>query len=97
MVGEWNVIEDGAVVVAIKCTPSSIPVLHADHPGGSAFDSFCEPIRVGKTNPIERHQHECRVINVGIEVVAELKRPAARSRIVILNLAVPGPGNLFVQ
>src|SRR4030095_927271 len=97
MVSEWNVIEDGAVIVAVECPPSSIAILHTDHPRGSPLNGFRDPILIGKSNPFERHQHECRVIDVGIEVIAELERPTPGSRVSILDLPVAGPCNLFVQ
>src|SRR5262245_7683426 len=97
MVSEWNLVKDGAVVVTVERTPTSIPVLHADHPSSSTPDGFCKSILIGNANPFERHQNECGVINIRVEIVAELKRPSTRSRISILDLPVTGRGDLSVQ
>src|SRR5207237_4396623 len=94
---EWDVIEERAIVVAIECSPSTVPILHADHPVHTELDGFGKPglIRIGGV--LEGHQHEGGVVHIGIKIISELERPTARRRIAVFDLPVAAAENLVLE
>src|SRR2546425_10922704 len=76
VVGEGDVVEVQLVVVRVERGPATVSALHAEEPA--------EPALLGRSHPfeaahlLERHQHHRAVVEVGIEVVGVLERPAAR-------------------
>ena len=94
VVSEGNVIQKLQIVFVIKRAPSAVGVLHADEPCQPAAHGIAQAIRVRIVDAAQGHQNEGGVVNVGVKIIAELKCPAARLRILILNLPVAGSQDL---
>src|SRR5215475_11538947 len=86
VIGEWNVAEKLAIIIAIKSAPSTITVLHAEQPLNAAANSTFHTLFVRELDPLQGHQDERRVVHVGIIVIAEFKRPAARFGVFVFYL-----------
>src|SRR5207249_6358447 len=46
---------------------------------------------------LQRHQHECSVIQIGIKIITKFKSPAPRRSAGVLDLPIAGVKNLFVE
>src|SRR5262249_44757481 len=86
-----------AVVITIKSGPSTITVLHAEQPLNAAANSTFHTLFVRELDSLQGHQDERRVVHVGIIVIAEFKRPAARFGVFVFYLPIPRTKNLFRQ
>src|SRR5262249_16414303 len=97
VIGEWNVVKEGPVVVAIKCAPASVHILHGDHPTDAEPHGMVqsELVRIG--HALESHQHECGIVDVGVKIVSKFESPSTRLRIAILDLPVASIDDLLVQ
>src|SRR2546426_535337 len=97
VVGERDVVEVEALVVRIERRPASVLPLHAEEPAEAAL--LREPRRIGvePVDLLERHEHHRGVIEVRIEVVVVLERPAARPDVRPFHLPVTRDENLAVD
>src|SRR5882762_8788118 len=77
VVGERNVAEQTAVIVAIESAPAAMPILHAQKPLDAAANGTFHANGIGVLYALEGHQDEGGVIDVGIKIVAEFERPSA--------------------
>ena len=73
MIGERNVLINFSVLRAIKCRPTSIIILHGQHPLHTAHGRRF--IRWA-TNALQRHGHHRGVIHIWIPRVGILKKPS---------------------
>src|SRR6266849_9462895 len=95
VVGERNVAEEAAVIVAIKRAPAAIAILHAEKPLDAAANGAFHAGRIGIFYALERHQDEGGVVDVGIKIIAEFERPAAGLGVFVLDLPVAGTEDLL--
>ena len=78
MIGEGDRVQEVGGVVLVECAPAAICTLHALDPAGGAGDVL---VITGAIDPVQQHAHHRGVVDIGIEVVAVLERPAARREI----------------
>ena len=97
VVGKGNVAKKAAIVVAVKRAPAAIAILHAQEPLNPAPNRAFHALRIGMLHALERHQHERGVVHVGIKIVAEFERPAARLSVFVSDLPVARPKHLLRQ
>src|SRR6267142_2035661 len=95
VVGERNVAEETAVIVAIKRAPAAIAILHAEKPLDAAANGAFHAGRIGIFYALERHENEGGVVDVGIKIVAEFERPAAGLGVFVFDLPVAGAEDLL--
>ena len=95
VVGEGNVAEEAAVVVAIEGAPAAIAILHAEKPLDAAANGAFHAGQIGIFYALERHEDEGGVVDVGIKIVAEFERPAAGLGVFVFDLPVAGAEDLL--
>src|SRR5882672_792306 len=95
VVGEGNVAEEAAVIVAIKRAPAAIAILHAQKPLDASANGAFHASRIGIFYALEGHQDEGGVVDVGIKIVAEFECPAAGLGVFVLDLPVAGTEDLL--
>src|SRR6266446_3524489 len=88
VVGERNVAEETAVIVAIERAPAAIAILHAQKPLDATANGAFHASRIGILHALERHQDEGGVVDVGIKIVAEFESPAAGLGVFVFDLPV---------
>src|SRR4030095_14428480 len=88
VIGKRNAAKDLAIVIAIKRAPATVAVLHTEKPLDAAANRAFDALLVRKFHALQRHQHERSVVYIGIIIVAEFKRPAARFGILVFYLPV---------
>src|SRR5207245_8746467 len=77
VVGEGNVAEEAAVVVAIEGAPAAIAILHAEKPLDAAPNGAFHAAQIGIFYALGRQEVDGGLVDVGIKIVAEFERPAA--------------------
>ncbi len=97
VVGKGNVVEELKIVLVVEGSPAAVCILHTDEPGKSTANRSAQAIWIGVFDAAQRHQDECRVIHVGVEVIAKLERPAARFGLAILHLPIAGSEDLIID
>ena len=97
MIGERDIVEDEPVIVGIEGAPTPIRSLHAEKPGEAPVDRAPPALGLDSLDPVESHQDHGRVVEVGIEVIVVLKRPAARGHVRALDLPVARHRDLLVD
>src|SRR6185437_9152697 len=97
MISKRNLRQQHMIVVAIKCAPAAVVVLHAEQPSKPPSRRLRVTLRFRMRHVLQSHQHKCRVIHVRIEIVPKFKRPSSRCRILILHLPVAGSKNLMIE
>src|SRR5207247_2520215 len=88
VVGERNVVEVEAVVVGIERRPAPVLALHAEEPAEPALLRQSHGVPVEPADLLERHQDHRGVVEVRVEVVVVLERPAAGPDVGPLHLPV---------
>jgi hypothetical protein len=88
VVGEGDVVKNEAVVVGIERAPAAVAALHAHEPRHATTQRALFPRGVEPLHARQRHHHHGRVVEVGIEIVVVLERPAARRHLRTLDLPV---------
>ena len=76
--------------------PPSRP-LHAEKPGEPPVDRAPPALGLESLDPVQGHQDHGRVVEVGIEVIVVLKRPATRGHVRALGLPVARHRDLLVD
>ena len=66
------------VVVGVERAPAAVAALHAERPVRAGGERAALRRDVGHGDALQHHQDHGRVVDVGIPVVGELERPAAR-------------------
>ena len=97
MIGERNLCQGRAVVVAIERAPSAVVVLHPDQPVQAGGNRPLHPCMIRIRDALERHQDERGVIDVGVEIVSEFESPAAWPEIRRGHLPITAADNLPLQ
>src|SRR5450432_2282439 len=95
VIGERNVAQESAVVVAIESAPAAIAILHAEEPLQAAANCGFHARGIGEFHALEGHEDESGVVDVGIKIVAEFKGPAAGFGVFVFYLPVAGTENLL--
>src|SRR5450432_1188988 len=95
VIGERNVAQKSAVVVAVESAPAAVAILHAEEPLKAAANGGFHARGVGKFHTLEGHEDERSVVDVGIKIVAEFEGPAAGLGVFIFYLPVAGAENLL--
>src|SRR5439155_23167322 len=72
-VAERDPVEPHRLVVDVEGPPTAVPRLHPSGPGEPSAHSL-----LAEAELAERQGDDGRVVDVGIEIVLELERPAAR-------------------
>ena len=73
VIGERNVLINFSILRTIKCRPTSIIILHGQHPLHAAHS---RRFIGGSTNALQRHGHHRGVIHIWIPRVGILKKPS---------------------
>src|SRR2546429_132242 len=97
VVGEGNVVEVEPLVVGIEGRPAAVLALHAEKPAEPALLRQPRGVGVEPADLLERHQHHPGVVEVRVEVVAVLERPAARLQGWSLHLPITRNEDLTVD
>src|SRR6266849_3360683 len=94
VVGERDVIQIEAVVVGVERTPASVGALHPEEPAEPALLGRSRKVGVEPLHLLEGHHDHRRIVEVGVEVVVVLERPAAGLHVRTLHLPVAGDEDL---
>jgi len=97
VVGEGDVVEIEAIVVGVEGSPTPVRALHAEEPAEPALLGRPCGVAVQPLDLLERHHDHRGVVEVRIEVVAVLERPAARLHVRPLHLPVAGDEDLPID
>ena len=82
MVREWNVVQIVVAVVSVESAPGAVAALQAVDPLPPAADCVFEFLLTARAcRPIHRHNHDGRIVEIGIVRIGILKGPAARTHI----------------
>jgi len=93
VVGEGNVAEEAAVIVAIERAPAAIAILHAQKPLDAAANGAFHAGRIGIFYALEGHQDEGGVVDVGIKSLrnSNAQPPGSASLFLICQSPDRGP------
>ena len=76
MIGEGNFVKIGVIVISIKLSKAAVFRLHAANPFSCALDRIVKTSIAALMHPIS---NRCRVVEIGIVRIYELKGPSAAS------------------
>ena len=96
-VTERQLVGQFAGVVGVEGAPAAVLGLHADNPGPGTPQRAARPVRVGVGHPAQRQPHLRGVVDVRVQVVGELERPAAGREIRPAHRPVAGHRDLLAQ
>ena len=88
VVGEGDVVQVEAVVVGVERGPAPVSVLHAEEPAEPPLLGRPRRVAAEPVHLLERHHDHRRVVEVRVEVVAVLERPAPGLHVRPLHLPV---------
>ena len=94
MVGERDVVQVEPIVVGVERAPAAVGALHAEEPAEPALLGGPRLVGVEPFDLLEGHHDHRGVVEVRIEVVVVLERPAAGLHVRALHLPVAGHEDL---
>ena len=97
MVCERNVLEDHAVVILVERRPTAIAALHGKNPIDCALYRLALIPPIGMFHLSQSQADHRAVVHVRIELVVELKVPAAGYPLFIFYLPIARVANLLLQ
>src|ERR1700722_5565134 len=93
VIGERNIAEEAAIIVAVECAPAAVAILHAQEPLNAAASCGFHALGIGEFHAVQGHQDERGVVHVGIKIVAKFKGPAAGFGVFVFYLPITGTEN----
>ena len=93
-VGERNAVQERGGIVGVERRPAAVAALHAERPVEPGGDGTLARRRLCDRQRVEHRQDDRRVVDVGIPVVGELERPAARLERRVQHRPVARPEDL---
>ena len=97
VIGERDVVEVETIVVGVERGPTAVLSLHAEEPAEPTLLGRLRRAVVEPAHFVERHHHHRGVVEVRVEVVAVLERPAARLHVRPLHLPVARHQHLAID
>ena len=91
MIGKRYLAQESPVIIMVKSAPAAVTILHGQHPGQPSAYGSIHACLIGKIDPLQRHQYECCIVYVGVEIVSEFKRPAPGMTSGVLSTQSPRP------